>query len=119
MAHESRMTDEIRQCIQDCLDCHRICTETVNHCLTMGGKHAEARHIRTMLDCAEICGTAAGFMLRGSDYHARTCGVCAELCTACADSCQEIGPHDQTMQQCAETCRRCAASCRSMAGLAA
>jgi len=119
MAHESRMTDEIRRCIQDCLDCHRICTETVNHCLTMGGKHAEARHIRTMLDCAEICGTAAGFMLRGSDYHARTCGVCAELCAACADSCQEIGPHDQTMQQCAETCRRCAASCRSMAGLAA
>ena len=119
MAHEARMTEEIRRCIQDCMDCHRICLETMNHCLTMGGKHAEATHIRTMLDCAEICATAAAFMLRGSDYHARTCGVCAELCAACAESCTRIGPQDQLMQQCAEICRRCGNSCRSMAGMAA
>jgi hypothetical protein len=116
MTSDIRMTPEIQRCIQECLDCQRTCIETVNYCLTMGGKHAEASHIRTMLDCAEICATAAGFMMRGSDYHARTCGVCAELCAACADSCQTIGPHDQTMQQCVEICRRCGSSCRSMSG---
>src|SRR5689334_3069499 len=107
MAHERRMTEDIRRCIQDCLDCHRICLESVNHCLGLGGKHAEATHIRTMLDCADICATAAAFMLRGSEYYARTCGVCAELCAACAESCQNVDPHDQTLQQCAEMCRRC------------
>jgi hypothetical protein len=119
MAYNTQLTGDVRRCIQDCLDCERICVETVNYCLVMGGKHAEAYHIRTLLDCAEICATAAGFMLRGSDYQARTCGVCAELCAACAESCQNVGPHDQTMQECAEVCRRCASSCRTMAGRAA
>ena len=33
--------------------------------------------IRTDLDCADICHTAANFMLRGSDLHAHTCAACA------------------------------------------
>ncbi len=114
--HEQQMTAEMRQCIQDCLDCHRICLETTTHCLTMGGKHAQPDHIRVMLDCADICASAANFMLRGSQFHARVCGVCTELCAACADSCQQVDPRDQTMMQCVEICRRCADSCRKMAG---
>ena len=119
MPHAQHLTEEMRRCIQDCLDCHRICIETLNHCLTIGGEHAEARHIRTMLDCAQICATSADFMLRGSDFHMRTCSICAELCAACAESCQSIGPHDRAMQECAEMCRRCGNSCRSMSGRAA
>jgi hypothetical protein len=113
------MTDQMRNCIDQCLACHRICVETITHCLTMGGKHADARHIRVLMDCAQICATAADFMLRQSDFHARACGVCAELCTACADSCQEVGPHDINMQRCVEACRACATSCRRMAGMSA
>jgi hypothetical protein len=30
-----------------------------------------------LLDCAEICQTAANFMLRNSELHSRTCAVCA------------------------------------------
>jgi hypothetical protein len=119
MAHERFMTEDVRRSIQDCMDCHRICVETITHCMTMGGKHAEPAHIRVMADCAQICIAAADFMLRSSDFHSRTCGVCAELCVACADSCQRIDPHDRTMSQCVEICRRCADSCRRMAGLAA
>jgi hypothetical protein len=81
----------------------------------MGGRHAEAAHVRLLLDCAQICQTSADFMLRGSSYHARTCETCAEVCLACAENCERIGPDDDMMKKCAEVCRRCAASCRQMA----
>ena len=113
----SHMSEEMQQCIQNCTDCHRICLETVAHCLQMGGAHAEAGHIRTLLDCAEICQTSANFMIRGSQFHVRTCAVCAEICEACARECARFGD-DAQMQACAETCRRCAESCRRMATMA-
>jgi len=48
MAHESRMSEDVRDCIQDCMDCQRICLETANHCLTTGGNHAGAAHGRPL-----------------------------------------------------------------------
>jgi hypothetical protein len=86
----------------------------VTHCLQAGGKHAEADHIRLLLDCVEICHTSAEFMLRGSHLHTRTCGVCAEVCQECAEDCDRFT--EDWMKRCAETCRRCAESCRRMAG---
>jgi hypothetical protein len=114
-----KIGDEMRECIRNCQECHAICTETVAHCLGMGGKHAAAQHIRLLLDCAQICATSADFMLRVSPEHVRTCGVCAELCSQCADSCEKLGKGDQTMTQCAELCRRCAQSCERMSGVRA
>jgi hypothetical protein len=114
MQHEhSQQSAEMEQCIQNCQDCHHICLETAMHCLQMGGAHAEAAHVRLMLDCAEICQTSANFMLRGSEFHSRTCGVCAEVCTRCAEDCARF--EEAFMQQCADMCRRCAESCRQMA----
>ncbi len=110
----NKVNREMQQCIQNCLDCHSICLNTVTYCLQKGGRHAELAHIRLMLDCAEICNTSANFMLRGSDLHARTCGVCAELCQRCAEDCDRMGD-DAQMKACADICRRCADSCRKMA----
>lgn len=109
--HQSTQMEE---CITNCQDCHHICLETINYCLQKGGQHANAAHIRLLLDCAEICQTSANFMLRGSDLHIRTCGVCAELCEHCAQGCTQMGD-DAQMQVCADACRRCADSCRRMA----
>lgn len=109
-----RMNPELQDCINACLDCHSICLEAVAHCLQKGGRHAEAGHIRLLLDCAEICQTSANFMLRGSTLHKRTCAVCAEVCEQCAASCEQFGG-DELMTACAEACRRCAESCRRMA----
>jgi hypothetical protein len=108
------MNPELQDCINACLDCHSICLEAVAHCLQKGGRHAEAGHIRLLLDCAEICQTSANFMLRGSTLHKRTCAVCAEVCEQCAASCEQFGG-DELMTACAEACRRCAESCRRMA----
>ena len=115
MQHMGQMSGEMQQCIQNCTDCHRICVETTMHCLHMGGKHAEAKHIRLMMDCAQICQTSADFMLRMSNFHQRTCGICAEVCDQCADDCERVDRNDAQMKACADMCRRCADSCRRMA----
>lgn len=109
--------EKMRACIEECHSCHDICTETVTHCLEMGGEHAEPGHIRLLLDCAEICQTSANFMQRVSDFHVQVCGVCADVCERCAEDCERF-EDDEIMQQCAEVCRSCASSCREMAGMA-
>lgn len=112
------MIDErMHACIQACQSCHDICTETVTHCLEMGGEHATPSHIRLLLDCAEICQTSANFMLRSSAAHGAVCNVCAAVCERCAEDCERFGD-DEMMQRCAETCRSCAESCRETANQA-
>lgn len=111
----SHLSPEMRDCIQECQSCHAVCLETIPHCLQKGGMHAEAGHLRLMMDCVEICQTSANFMLRGSELHTYTCGVCAEICERCAQDCDRLGD-DEMMRRCAETCRRCAESCRRMSG---
>ena len=105
----------MRECIDACLKCSAVCTETVRHCLEMGGKHAEAQHVTIMTDCAEICQTSANFMLRGSAAHVETCSTCAAICRACEDSCRQLG--GERMVHCADECAKCAESCEAMAGL--
>jgi hypothetical protein len=103
------MDEEMRRCVEACLDCHRTCvTMASQHCLDVGGRHVEPRHFRLMLACAEVCRTSAYFMELGTELHKRTC---AEVCEECARSCEEVGD----MDACVEACRRCAESCRKMA----
>lgn len=112
MAHQPDA--RLQECIDRCRSCEEICLESVTHCLQKGGKHAQPDHINLLLACAEICSTAARFMVLGSEHHVRTCAVCAEVCDACAKDCESLGD-DEMMQRCAEACRRCAESCRQMA----
>jgi hypothetical protein len=114
MKHMSpALSDAMKRCVEDCQQCSAECLETaMHHCLESGGRHTEPEHFRLMINCAELCRTAASFMLSRSEYHERLCALCAELCEACAASCEEIGG----MEHCVELCRRCAASCREMSG---
>jgi hypothetical protein len=111
----SHTSAEMQQCIDECTRCHHIRVQMVDHCLELGGKHANPAHIRLLLDCAEMCQTCIDFMLRGSGFQGRTCGLCAELCRACADDCERIADGDQMMLECVDECRRCAESCERMA----
>lgn len=120
MEHTSTSSDgsptttfSMSDCIDRCIACYRACEQAAAHCLQKGGRHADAEHIRALLDCAEICRTSSVFMLRGSEHHHLTCGVCAEICAACATSCDAL--NDSEMKRCADACRACAASCASMA----
>ena len=110
---EYAISDEVRKCVQDCLDCFRICNETTIRCLDLGGKHSESEHLNLLMDCARICNTNAEFMLRNSTYYPQTCGLTADICDECADTCDRFD--DDFMKECASVCRRCAESCREMA----
>jgi len=87
----------------------------MNHCLETGGEHVAPDHFRLMTNCAEICRTAADFMLSGSRMIAQVCAACAEVCDACASSCENLGD----MDECVRACRECAARCRAVAHAAA
>lgn len=107
--------EHMKDCIRHCWDCRHECQETFfHHCLQEGGQHVEQDHVLVMMDCIQICQTAADFMTRGSDMHAAVCAACADVCDACADSCDRIG--SEQMRRCAEMCRECARSCREMSG---
>lgn len=108
-----QVNPEMQQCIQNCLDCHSICLNTITYCLQQGGHHSAPDHIRLMMDCAESCQTSANFMLRNSPLHAHICRACAEVCQRCAEDCDRMGD-DAQMKACADMCRRCAETCRQM-----
>ncbi len=114
--HTQQMNDTLTQCIQDCMDCHRACITTMTHCLGRGGDHAAPVHIRALTDCAEICLLSAHYMLRDSHFHHHTCAVCALVCAACGDSCENLSDGDRWMDDCAKLCWHCAESCQQMAG---
>lgn len=106
-------SSEVLECIKDSLDCYQACTETTLRCLTMGGIHAEKEHLNLLMDCAKICNTNADFMLRNSSYYPQTCGITADICDECADTCDRF--EEDFMKECARVCRRCSESCREMA----
>ena len=106
--------DEMQECIEECLNCHAVCTMTAQYCMTEGGEHADVNMIGVLLDCAEICQVSANFMLRGSPHHVVTCAACAELCRACEEACRSISG-DERLVHCAEICAACAESCEQMA----
>lgn len=112
-AHHSN--DEMQKCIQLCRDCHAICTQTIAHCLKLGGRHAAPDHIRLFADCAQMCATAADYMIRESPFHDRICRVCSDLCKQCGKDCEQVAADDQMVKQCIEMCKKCAGSCERMA----
>ena len=109
---QTMTSSSMQHCIDDCFHCYRTCMQTaMNHCLETGGRHTEPEHFRLMINCADICRTAAEFMMSSSLLHGPVCAACAEVCHACAQSCQQIGD----MDECVQACRTCMDSCRQMA----
>jgi hypothetical protein len=110
--HSKQMTLDTQDCIDNCLACSEVCWGmATTHCLQLGGEHVKQAHLALMLNCAELCRTAAQFMLSGVAVHRHVCAACAKVCAACADDCASIGQ----MDTCVIACRRCADSCAKMA----
>ncbi|MBD2771089.1 four-helix bundle copper-binding protein [Iningainema tapete] len=110
----NQVSPEIQQCINNCLNCHSICLDTMTYCLQKGATHAQPSYIRLMLDCGEICQTSANFLLRASELSVRICAICAVVCDRCAQECEKMSD-DVQMKACADVCRYCAESCRQIA----
>lgn len=106
---------DMLDCMKTCGECASMCNQCSHHCLHMGGEHAGPEHQGLMRDCAEICGLAACFMGRSSHHSGHLCQTLAEVCNACADSCERLGKGDEMMTRCAKVCRQCAGACEKMA----
>jgi hypothetical protein len=106
--------DQLVTCIQNCTDCHAVCTQALLYSYETGNEYAEPSHLVLLQDCADICQLSATFMLRESERHADVCRVCADICRDAAESCEQF-KDDEMMAECAQVCRDCADSCERMA----
>lgn len=111
------VSGEISNCLEECVACARTCTDTLVHCLQMGGAHAAVNHVQILLDCTQICNTTSEFMSRYSPQHGVACKACADICDRCATACDSF-KGDDAMTACAKECRKCADSCRAAAPVA-
>ncbi len=107
---DSMIQVEMQECIQDCLDCHRVCMDTAESYRQAGNDQAQMQHITMLLDCAEMCLTTAHFMQHNSPLYGYICQACAQVSTHCAGECDLKGDTDT-----ANACRKCAWSCGQMA----
>ena len=107
------MTTEMQTCMNACMECHKICLETMTYCMSKGGKYVDMAMMSIMRDCSEICVMCTNMMINGSEFVTRTCILCAEMCDRCASACETISD-DSKMRDCVTACRRCAEACRRM-----
>ncbi len=110
MSQQQSLTD---QCLQECTTVVQTAGRCADSCLSGGQADAMQQCIRLCLDAATITGACAELMARNSSFSGQICGICADVCDACAAECEQ---HEgDVMQQCAEACGACARTCRQMA----
>lgn len=107
------MSHELVECIDYTTTTYRTCYDVINYCLEMGDAYAHADHIKVLQDCATICKTNLDFMLSDSEFADNVSGLCAQICDATADSCEEFD--DEHMMALARLARKTAQTCRNMA----
>lgn len=107
----SHPVTDMKQCIEDCERCHRVCfSMAMAHCLEQGGSHVEPGHFRLMTLCAELCHLTADAMLANFNLHEELCRACSRVCAECAKSCREL----DGMEECVDACEHCSRSCEAM-----
>jgi len=103
----------IMDCIGATTRCANECQESIDYCLRQGGKHVQPHHMKSMVDCAEVCRICDDYLLRRSEHMREICEICADVCETCAESCSGM-TGDKKMEECADVCNRCAEACRNM-----
>jgi hypothetical protein len=109
------ISPEARECIEATSDCYTVCSETLTHSLGDAGTPAHARHIRLLIDCAEISQTTQNSLVRASELGLMMAAVCVEACEKVAVSCRRIDTSDPQLNTCAEVCDHTANCCRQLA----
>jgi hypothetical protein len=102
------------ECVENAMDCRRICLETAPYCLHKGSVHAEEKHLSLLFLCAQTCQLAADFVTARSALQAQACALCAEVCEACGRASARFSG-DAQMEKCAAACGECARTCALMA----
>jgi len=98
-------------CQTTCSSCQKTCEDALKYCEKKGGKHAAKEHINTLKDCIALCKASADLGSRNSALLAKLREVCADACTKCAKSCEDL--NDPQLKKCVEACKECAKACNS------
>ena len=105
---------QFQHCIEACLQSFESCEQMIVHLNSQ--RNVDSNLIGLLNDAVEITQVAATFMLRGSNFHFRTCGVCAEVCKVCAEALDNLSMEtDDLLKSCVSTLRECSESCDQMA----
>lgn len=97
--------------IEACQECEQACLRSIPIVVSLIDDNDLAEQLKLQLDCADVCGTAARFLLRESELHPLACSICAEIAHRCARACEALGP---ALKECAEACYRCVEACSAM-----
>ncbi|MCT8975350.1 four-helix bundle copper-binding protein [Clostridium sp. CX1] len=97
--------DALNKCAQLCQECLRLCLEEPDmnmreHCML------------DLMDCAEVCSTAACAMARRSKHLKEILNLCSTICEECASECNRFKSEHNNL--CADACRHCAEECRKV-----
>lgn len=102
---------------QSCIDACMRCAEACEFCATSDLKEQEVKMMASCAqinrECAAVCWTSASLMSMDSQFAKQFCGLCADICDACAQECERHNV--EHCKNCAKICRSCAAECRKMA----
>lgn len=109
MLYEDR---EAERCIDALQACYAACMRNVSYGNVKKSGPIQEEHVRLMLDCAEMCQTAANFLIRESDHYLRICREAAEICKDLASSCEGVDGMDGIRS----TCDECVSVCRVIVG---
>lgn len=106
---ELDVSDEMKECIDNCWDATQACEWCADACLDE--EMDMSRCIRLCRDVADLASMHARFMARSSNYHKQLAEDVADAAEECAEECSR---HDHC-QVCADVLEECAESCRAMA----
>lgn len=113
--HDSSMVPQFQHCIEACLLCFESCEQMIVHLNSQ--ENIDPNLIRLLNDAIEITQVSATFMLRGSNFHIRTCAVCAEVTKICAEALEktQAAVGEELLKSCLTALRECSESCYQMA----
>ncbi|WP_324651070.1 four-helix bundle copper-binding protein [Georgenia sp. H159] len=98
--------------------CSQACTACADACLSEDMVAELRACIRTNLDCADVCDTAARVLSRQTSYNAdvtrAVLQACVEVCRACGTECASHADHHEHCRVCAEACRSCEEVCSQL-----
>ena len=97
-------------------ECHRLCSDTAQHCQATGGELSEARVLRSLRECARACKTSLASLAIGSHLTRPLLFACRAACAESALLCTVLarGASDQQLVACAESCHDCVATCEAL-----
>ena len=105
-------------CLVKCSACLDASLELATRLCAAPADSKVSNSILRLLDCAQMCELAIGFIARGSPLQKEVCAICGEISEACAARFELF----EGGEACAAACRECATACfdvwRSATGLA-